>query len=191
MLFSRDHHQSRAVPAGGGAATHYPVFTWKHNYVYDAAGDGDLRPSGKRRKLAASSWEDGRSWSLNAVPGGRTCVTSHHRALNCDSTGVGEEVDVSVLSRDEIERCSPSRKDGIDKYTETRLRYSYCAYLQSLGMRLDLYAVSMFLAFATPSFLLLWKFSRSSCSFDFQASDDCWYSHGSLSPLLSSSIACF
>nr|CAD1829619.1 unnamed protein product [Ananas comosus var. bracteatus] len=42
------------------------------------------------------------------------------------------------MSRDEIERCSPSRKDGIDSVLETRLRYSYCSYLQSLGMRLEL-----------------------------------------------------
>ncbi|GAB4843420.1 hypothetical protein Ancab_013382 [Ancistrocladus abbreviatus] len=36
------------------------------------------------------------------------------------------------------DRCSPSRKDGIDALHETRLRYSYCAFIQNLGMRLDL-----------------------------------------------------
>lgn len=45
---------------------------------------------------------------------------------------------VVFLSRDEIERCSPSRKDGIDSLQETHLRYSYCAFLQNLGVRLDL-----------------------------------------------------
>ncbi|KAK1294175.1 Cyclin-T1-4 [Acorus calamus] len=42
------------------------------------------------------------------------------------------------MSRDEIERCSPSRRDGIDSMRETQLRYSYCAFLQNLGLRLQL-----------------------------------------------------
>lgn len=45
---------------------------------------------------------------------------------------------VLFASRDEIERCSPSRKDGIDSLQETHLRYSYCAFLQNLGVHLDL-----------------------------------------------------
>lgn len=49
-----------------------------------------------------------------------------------------EEEEAVLMSRDEIERCSPSRKDGIDLVRETHLRYSYCAFLQNLGMRLDL-----------------------------------------------------
>ncbi|KAL0287699.1 UNVERIFIED_CONTAM: Cyclin-T1-4 [Sesamum calycinum] len=46
--------------------------------------------------------------------------------------------EVIFMSRDEIERCSPSRKDGIDVLHETHLRYSYCAFLQNLGVQLDL-----------------------------------------------------
>lgn len=46
--------------------------------------------------------------------------------------------EVVFMSRDEIERCSPSRKDGIDVLHETHLRYSYCAFLQNLGVQLDL-----------------------------------------------------
>ncbi|KAJ6802734.1 uncharacterized protein M6B38_191285 [Iris pallida] len=46
--------------------------------------------------------------------------------------------DESFMSRNEIDRRSPSRKDGIDRLLETRLRYSYCAYLQSLGTRLQI-----------------------------------------------------
>ncbi|CAH1415068.1 unnamed protein product [Lactuca virosa] len=42
------------------------------------------------------------------------------------------------MSRDPIERFSPSRKDGIDALQETHLRYCYCAFLQNLGIRLDL-----------------------------------------------------
>ncbi|GJN13015.1 hypothetical protein PR202_ga31348 [Eleusine coracana subsp. coracana] len=43
-----------------------------------------------------------------------------------------------LLSRDEIERRSPSRRDGIDSALEARLRASYCAYLRCLGIRLGL-----------------------------------------------------
>jgi cyclin T len=42
------------------------------------------------------------------------------------------------MSRDEIERLSPSRKDGIDSIMEARLRHSYCSYLKNLGLRLAL-----------------------------------------------------
>ncbi|XP_042421730.1 cyclin-T1-5-like isoform X1 [Zingiber officinale] len=42
------------------------------------------------------------------------------------------------VTRSEIEMCSPSRKDGIDCLLETELRFSYCSYLQHLGLRLDL-----------------------------------------------------
>ncbi|XP_012701914.1 cyclin-T1-3 isoform X2 [Setaria italica] len=44
----------------------------------------------------------------------------------------------ALLSRDEIERRSPSRRDGIDSALEARLRVSYCAYLRCLGIRLGL-----------------------------------------------------
>ncbi|PIN13932.1 CDK9 kinase-activating protein cyclin T [Handroanthus impetiginosus] len=49
-----------------------------------------------------------------------------------------EDEEVVFMTRDEIERCSPSRKDGIDPLQEAHLRYSYCTFLQSLGVRLDL-----------------------------------------------------
>lgn len=45
---------------------------------------------------------------------------------------------VVFMSRDELERCSPSRKDGINLLRETHLRYSYCAFLQNLGIQLNL-----------------------------------------------------
>ncbi|KAM3330537.1 hypothetical protein ACQJBY_027023 [Aegilops geniculata] len=44
----------------------------------------------------------------------------------------------TLLSREEIERRSPSWKDGIDSALEARLRASYCAYLRCLGFRLGL-----------------------------------------------------
>lgn len=49
-----------------------------------------------------------------------------------------QKEETAFMSKEEIERLSPSRKDGIDLYLETSLRYSYCSYLQSLGMRLEL-----------------------------------------------------
>ncbi|CAN4092997.1 unnamed protein product [Withania somnifera] len=48
------------------------------------------------------------------------------------------ETDNIFMSKEEIEKCSPSRKDGIDAMHEAHLRYSYCAFLQNLGIRLDL-----------------------------------------------------
>ncbi|MCD7446953.1 hypothetical protein HAX54_020731 [Datura stramonium] len=48
------------------------------------------------------------------------------------------ETDNVFMSKEEIEKCSPSRKDGIDAMHEAHLRYSYCAFLQNLGIRLDL-----------------------------------------------------
>ncbi|EYU45637.1 hypothetical protein ABFS82_14G015900 [Erythranthe guttata] len=55
-----------------------------------------------------------------------------------DRSKFEDEDEVLFMSRDEIERCSPSRKDGIDVLQETCLRYSYCGFLQNLGLRLDL-----------------------------------------------------
>lgn len=145
MPLSRDHHRSRAATAGGVAAASYPVHAWKHRNRYDAPGDDDLVSSAKRRKPAVLSWEDVWKWHKNADPSGRTFVKPLP-VVHCDYSGIvsvsahrkSEEDDVSVMSRDDIDRCSPSRKDGINRYTETHLRYSYCAYLQCLGMRLDL-----------------------------------------------------
>lgn len=55
-----------------------------------------------------------------------------------DRSKFEDDMEAVLMSRDEIDRCSPSRKDGIDVLHETRLRYSYCAFLQNLGVRLDL-----------------------------------------------------
>lgn len=67
---------------------------------------------------------------------------SRRRQRRDDQRSPAEEESAAAaadfMSRDEIERCSPSRKDGIDVLMETHLRYSYCSYLQSLGMRLEL-----------------------------------------------------
>lgn len=113
-------------------------------------------PSFKRRKFSENAWgNDGNfycrpnqnrlaafipsndSTSFPAIPPPST-------SAHCHTVGKRgrldlEDEDCSVLmTRDEIERCSPSRKDGIDALHETRLRYSYCAFIQNLGMRLDM-----------------------------------------------------
>ncbi|CAH2078524.1 unnamed protein product [Thlaspi arvense] len=46
------------------------------------------------------------------------------------------EVTPWYFSRVEIEKNSPSRRDGIDLKKETRLRKSYCTYLKHLGVKL-------------------------------------------------------
>ncbi|KAF3596389.1 hypothetical protein DY000_02023291 [Brassica cretica] len=47
------------------------------------------------------------------------------------------------FSREEIERSSPSRKDGIDLPKESFLRSSYCSFLQRLGMQLHVSQVTI------------------------------------------------
>ncbi|KAG2320764.1 hypothetical protein Bca4012_056202 [Brassica carinata] len=47
------------------------------------------------------------------------------------------------FSREEIERFSPSRKDGIDLAKESFLRSSYCSFLQRLGMQLHVSQVTI------------------------------------------------
>ncbi|KAK3027234.1 hypothetical protein RJ639_041652 [Escallonia herrerae] len=118
------------------------LFTY--NYVKP-----EVVPSLKRRKFSASSWENsGRpSFQFNARENASlTCINGSvlpaaprpdTNACKRDRSKF-EEDDVIFMSRDEIDRCSPSRKDGIDALQETHLRYSYCAFLQNLGVRLEL-----------------------------------------------------
>ncbi|KAG5560132.1 hypothetical protein RHGRI_003429 [Rhododendron griersonianum] len=113
----------------------------------------DTAPSLKRRKFSSSTWENsGEDYRPKAYNNG---ISTHdinfvlpapsRPDANAYTSTAGKrdrsefEVDeVIFLSRDDIERCSPSRKDGIDVLHETYLRYSYCAFLQNLGSRLDL-----------------------------------------------------
>ncbi|GAB4851113.1 hypothetical protein Ancab_030407 [Ancistrocladus abbreviatus] len=107
----------------------------------------------KRRKFSQSEWVNGRryyyeaascvtvpSYCNNLVPASAEPSTSaiSHTTGKRDRADLPEDNNASFMSREEIERCSPSRKDGIDALHETRLRYSYCAFIQNLGMRLEL-----------------------------------------------------
>ncbi|KAL8222919.1 hypothetical protein R6Q57_020318 [Mikania cordata] len=111
-----------------------PRQQYMYNYV-----DPEVLPSHKRRKFSATNWESyGTSYNqplTNEFSPSSSKITS--TSYKRDRT-IFEEKDSEFMSRDEIERFSPSRKDGIDALQETHLRYSYCAFLQNLGLRLDL-----------------------------------------------------
>lgn len=110
-------------------------------------------PSWKRRKFSSSTWGDtGRPYfpsnayhcasSAPVNPGSPTrfnsdATTSTSTSCKRDRSKLEDDEPV-FMSRDEIERYSPSRKDGIDALREMHLRYSYCAFLQNLGLRLEL-----------------------------------------------------
>ena len=106
----------------------------------------------KRRKFSASRWEDsGRyHWQARTYDHGPSIYSNlvHppprsnydvSTSASCKrDRSIMDDDEPSFMSRDEIERCSPSRKDGIDTLRETHLRYTYCAFLQSLGLHLEL-----------------------------------------------------
>ncbi|KAJ9550520.1 hypothetical protein OSB04_014565 [Centaurea solstitialis] len=116
--------------------------------------DHEVLPSYKRRKFSATNWESyGTSYNQSCTYGYSPSsskitslppVASDANARASTSTSCKrdrsrfEDEDAEFMSRDQIERFSPSRKDGIDVLQETHLRYSYCAFLQNLGIRLEL-----------------------------------------------------
>ncbi|KAL5782566.1 hypothetical protein ACOSP7_007595 [Xanthoceras sorbifolium] len=111
-------------------------------------------PSFKRRRCSTSTWGDSTRNYLPLPNGYESAAPSSYN--NSAPCGLRSNADASTstsckrdrskleddeqmfMSRDEIERYSPSRKDGIDALRETHLRYSYCAFLQNLGLRLEL-----------------------------------------------------
>ncbi|KAI3496527.1 hypothetical protein L1887_38892 [Cichorium endivia] len=120
--------------------------------------DPEVLPSLKRRKFSATNWEgygtsynnnnnnnnsnnhNNQSFTYEYSPSSSKITfpkASTSTTYKRDRTRFEDE-DVEFMSRDEIERFSPSRKDGIDALQETHLRYSYCAFLQNLGLRLEL-----------------------------------------------------
>ncbi|KAK8622439.1 hypothetical protein V6N13_117355 [Hibiscus sabdariffa] len=124
----------------------------EHNRGYQHA-QPNCAPSLKRRKFSDATWGDsGRNHPSNNMHWPAAPLESNNfipppiRSNPEASTSVSNKRDRSQLegdesvfmSRDEIERCSPSRRDGIDALRETHLRYSYCAFLQNLGLQLEL-----------------------------------------------------
>ncbi|GJY77063.1 cyclin-T1-4-like protein isoform X1 [Tanacetum coccineum] len=159
---------STAFPANKRHANnnHRRSYNNSHNFPneyrqqYDTYSyvEPEALPSFKRRKFSSTNWESygtsynqpptyGYSPSRSKMPflppvasvasdvdvSARTS-TSYKR----DRARFEEDGEVEFMSRDQIERLSPSRKDGIDALQETHLRYSYCAFLQNLGVRLEL-----------------------------------------------------
>ncbi|XP_043691483.1 cyclin-T1-4-like [Telopea speciosissima] len=122
------------------------------DHVYNVNNDEIIYvPSLKKRKFSSSGWENSGRYYLQSGTVGDVPSTSNSSFLaptradtnaythTSHKRGHSELEDVVIfMSKDEIERCSPSRKDGIDSIRETHLRYSYCAFLQNLGMRLEL-----------------------------------------------------
>ncbi|XP_050215946.1 cyclin-T1-4-like isoform X2 [Mercurialis annua] len=143
-------------------------YNYKHNWNYNHDFPGRLRDhfndnnnyvnppreahSMKRRKLSAGAWGDAGRHFLQPVSCENAASAAYNNPVPFTSSNAEtststsckrdrsklEDDDPVFMSKDEIERHSPSRKDGIDALRETHLRYSYCAFLQNLGMRLDL-----------------------------------------------------
>ncbi|CAL0311342.1 unnamed protein product [Lupinus luteus] len=125
-----------------------------NHYNIDHAnyGNCDAAPSYlKRRKYSVPTWEENpNSYLASTVKDNAPLSHSFHvsttRSIGDTSISPSCKLDCSIfedeeplfMSRDEIDRHSPSRKDGIDVLHETHLRYSYCAFLQNLGARLGL-----------------------------------------------------
>lgn len=158
----RNHHQkTRSNHYDHGYCNHfefsgqYKELADRSNYVRSDTLNS-IRPhnsqSFKRRKFSASRWEDSARyhWQSRTYDNGPSIygnfIYPPPRSNNDVSTSASCKRDRSIMeddepyfmSRDEIERCSPSRKDGIDTIRETHLRYTYCAFLQNLGLQLEL-----------------------------------------------------
>ncbi|XVE66022.1 hypothetical protein DITRI_Ditri08aG0048300 [Diplodiscus trichospermus] len=123
----------------------------EHNRAYYQA-QPNFAPL-KRRKFSAATWGgSGRHYP----PSSMHCTAAsfdfsnflppHIRSVPEASASVSNKRDRSqveddesvFMSRDDIERYSPSRRDGIDALREKHLRYSYCAFIQNLGLQLEL-----------------------------------------------------
>ncbi len=112
-----------------------------------ASNQGFCRASGKNSGFCASKGKkraierrDGGSRGMAQMMQGGDAQLALAAAGPNSMNGKLEEPDHSsanwYFSREEIEKNSPSRKDGIDLKKETYFRKSYCTFLQDLGMRL-------------------------------------------------------
>ncbi|KAJ0976101.1 hypothetical protein J5N97_018066 [Dioscorea zingiberensis] len=148
MSFSRsyrppppDHRGHHRDPYRSATTTSYHHSTTDGDYLRKhrraVANDGSVpdAPVSKRRRSVPV-------WDAAAAKNYRDAVASNAPSTSSSAPRPPRRLaavdDTMFLSRDEIERCSPSRRDGIDLLRETHLRYSYCWYLQNLGIRLQL-----------------------------------------------------
>ncbi|XP_071737020.1 cyclin-T1-3-like [Rutidosis leptorrhynchoides] len=150
---NNNHRRNNSNPQNFLSNEFQPQYNM-YNYV-----DPEALPSHKRRKFSATDWESyGSSYNQSSsvsypysTLNSKIAYLPHVASSDAHArTGTStsykrdrtqfedEDEDAEFMSRDQIERLSPSRKDGIDATQETHLRYSYCAFLQHLGVRLEL-----------------------------------------------------
>ncbi|KAK4755693.1 hypothetical protein SAY87_009450 [Trapa incisa] len=145
---SQHNNYSRNPNSHRGVSSHDTEFINYSNFE-------DLKPEGapsmKRRRYSASTWGDSRQYlppiaydsasvtcnSIAPLPSRTNANASTSSSCKRDRSQL-DEVVVAFMSRDEIERLSPSRRDGIGLLRENQLRYSYCDFIQNLGLRLEL-----------------------------------------------------
>jgi cyclin T len=65
------------------------------------------------------------------------------------------------FTREELEKLSPSRKDGITESKESEIRFLYCSFIRDVGVRLKLYVIS----FSVEFYFLFIPFLECAISF--------------------------
>ncbi|KAK1395232.1 CYCLIN domain-containing protein [Heracleum sosnowskyi] len=166
-FFNRNYHRlvANAAPAINNSYNIPNNFSFNNDYSYDISSnfwehnsysryaEAEV-PATKRRRTSTSgcessmrpyiqpcTYKNGPSDNRNSsvCMGSVRPYTDTNQPPSCKrDRSKFEDEDLVFMSRDEIERCSPSRKDGIDAVQETRLRYSYCHFLQNLGIQLEI-----------------------------------------------------
>ncbi|KAF7806846.1 cyclin-T1-4-like isoform X1 [Senna tora] len=136
---SRNNYNNRTYNNYNDFVAKFGVHSGNSNFYRDDRANyikyNAVPSSSKRRKYSASNGENSCKYYL--PPTVHDIVPQSSASCKHDYSRLEDEEPI-FLSRDEIDRFSPSRKDGIDVLHETSLRYSYCAFLQNLGMRLQL-----------------------------------------------------
>ncbi|CAI8586404.1 unnamed protein product [Vicia faba] len=148
---SRNHYDQRNYNNYYDNQTNFGYYGGNFNQCNaDYSNYADVVPSSqKKRKFSGPVGVESQKFNLPAtvydnVPSSRSFQAHATRSNAYTSTSVKPgfsifDDDTPVfMSRDDIDRNSPSRKDGIDVRHEAHLRYSYCAFLQNLGTRLEL-----------------------------------------------------
>ncbi|KAJ4766445.1 Cyclin family protein [Rhynchospora pubera] len=118
--YHSNRHRTRS------ATSYNPTYYPNYHHQYFPSHQGINPPPSKRRRAEPSTWHP------DILP------PQIGEGSSSRATSRAKEEEPGFMSRDEIERFSPSRKDGIDSATEARLRHSYCSYLKNLGLRLAL-----------------------------------------------------
>ncbi|XP_042037807.1 cyclin-T1-4-like isoform X1 [Salvia splendens] len=109
----------------------------QQTYQYDLANHADSFKPSRYYNACADAQLVCKSSSAVAETRSGGANLNASSTSKCDRLKFEDE-EVVFMSRDDIEKSSPSRKDGIDQLHETYLRYSYCSFLQNVGARLHL-----------------------------------------------------